>query len=87
VQIAFKRLYEKLSQEGTLLVRATIPSDKKNPWKRWIETTRLKFTGMPNRFRDEKEIVDFMKEAGFDVTVHASPATGVEEKWLLGKKR
>ncbi len=39
VQMAFKRIYEKLSLEGTLIVRATIPSDKPNPWKRWIETS------------------------------------------------
>ena len=42
VQIAFQRIYEKLSADGTLLVRATIPSDKRNPWKRWIETVQIK---------------------------------------------
>jgi hypothetical protein len=73
--------------EGTLLVRATIPSDKRNPWKRWIETTRLKITHAPNRFRGEKEIVDFMSVAGFDVAVHASPTKGIEEKWFAGKKK
>ena len=87
VQIAFKRIYEKLSLEGTLIVRATIPSDKRNPWKRWIENIRLKITRAPNRFRGEKEIVDFMEKAEFDVAVHASPSTGIEEKWFVGKKR
>ena len=86
VQIVFQRIYEKLSAEGTLLVRATIPSDKPNPWKRWIETTRLKMTGMPNRFRSETEIADFMKQAGFAVNVFASDFIGIEEKWFMGKK-
>jgi len=86
VQIAFQRIYGKLSPDGTLLVRATIPSDKRNPWKRWIETTRLKITRAPNRFRGEKEIADFMEKAGFDVALHASPTAGVEEKWFVGRK-
>jgi cyclopropane fatty-acyl-phospholipid synthase-like methyltransferase len=86
VQIVFQRIYEKLSLEGTLLVRATIPSDKRNPWKRWIETTRLKITHAPNRFRGEKEIVDFMKKAGFAVSVSTSDTKGVEETWFAGKK-
>ena len=44
VQIIFQRIYGKLSMGGTLLVRTTIPTDKKFPWKRWIETARLKIT-------------------------------------------
>lgn len=86
VQIALQRIYGKLSREGTLLVRAKIPSDKPNPWKRWIENARLKITRTPNRFRGEKGIVYFMSAAGFDVAVHASPNNGVEEKWFVGKK-
>ena len=76
VQIVFQRIYEKLSLEGTLLVRTTIPSDKRNPWKRWIEIARLKITHAPNRFRDEKEIVDFMEKAGFTVSAFASDTKG-----------
>jgi cyclopropane fatty-acyl-phospholipid synthase-like methyltransferase len=87
VQIAFKRLYEKLSQEGTLLVRATIPSDKKNPWKRWIETARLKITLAPNRFRAEAEIVYLMEKSGFAVNVFTSDTKGIEEKWFVGKRK
>jgi cyclopropane fatty-acyl-phospholipid synthase-like methyltransferase len=86
VQIAFQRIYEKLEAEGTLLVRATIPSDIRTPWKRWIEIVRLKITRALNRFRAEIEIVDFMKKAAFTVSVFASDTKGVEEKWFVGKK-
>jgi uncharacterized protein len=86
VQIVFQRIYEKLSQAGTLLIRATIPSRKRNPWKRWIETTRLKITRAPSRFRGEKEIIDCMKKAGFTISVYASDTKGIEEKWFVGKK-
>ena len=86
VQLAFQRIYEKLEAGGTLLIRATIPSDKRNPWKRWIEIARLKITRAPNRFRPELEIVEFMKQTGFAVSVFVSDTKGVEEKWFVGKK-
>jgi predicted exporter/predicted O-methyltransferase YrrM len=86
VQIVFQRIYEKLSADGTLVVRATIPSDKPNPWKRWIEIVRLKITRAPNRFRAELEIVEFMGKAGFAVSVSSSDSKGIEEKWFVGKK-
>lgn len=86
VRIVFQRIFEKLSDDGTFIVRATVPSDKPNPWKRRIEEIRLKITGIPNRFRSEIEVADFMKQAGFVVQVFASDMKGIEEKWFLGRK-
>jgi uncharacterized protein len=86
VQIVFRRIYDKLETGGTLLIRATIPSERKVPWKRWIEATRLKIVGMGNRFRPENEIAGFMTAAGFDARINTSPTEGVEEKWFVGKK-
>ncbi len=86
LQLVLRRIYDKLETGGTLLIRATVPSARKVPWKRWIEATRLKITGMQERFRQEKEIAGFMATAGFAVQVHASPTAGVEEKWFVGIK-
>lgn len=86
VKIVLQRIYDKLTADGTLVIRTTIPSDKPNPWKRWIETSRLKITGMPNRFRSETDIVDFMTQAGFAVDIYASDTEGIEEKWFIGRK-
>ncbi len=86
VCLVLQRIYEKLEGGGTLLIRATIPSDKKVPWKRWMEASRLKLTGMQERFRQENEIVGFITASGFFVEVFASPTNGVEEKWFVGKK-
>jgi SAM-dependent methyltransferase len=85
-QIAFQRIYEKLEAGGTLLVRATIPSGKPKPWKRWIEIIRLKITRMPNRFRPEPEIIALLKKTGYTVNVFSSDFKGIEEKWFVGKK-
>lgn len=84
--IALRRIYDKLTPEGTLVLRATIPSDKPTPWKRWIEIVRLTITRAPSRFRPENEIAGLMVNTGFDVEVHASAIAGIEEKWFVGKK-
>jgi hypothetical protein len=86
LQLVFQRIYGKLEAGGTLLIRATIPSARTMPWKRWIEAIRLKMTGMPERFRLEQEIADAMIKAGFAASVFASATAGVEEKWFVGKK-
>jgi SAM-dependent methyltransferase len=66
------RIYNKLATGGNLLIRATVPSERKIPWNRWIEAIRLQWTGTPERFRREEEIAGFMNAAGFSVVVHAS---------------
>ena len=87
LQLVFQRIYDKLVPDGALVIRATVPSAGKVPWKRWMETARLKWAGMPERFRGAGEIAGFMEAAGFASAVHASPVPGVEEKWFIGKKR
>ncbi len=86
LQTVLLRIYEKLEAGGTLLIRATVPSDIKLPWKRWIESFHLRNAHMPERFRKEKEIAAFLTTAGYDVTICASPTAGVEEKWFVGKR-
>jgi len=86
LQLVLRRIYDKLESGGTLLIRATVPSERKVPWKRWIEAARLKMTGMRERFRREEEIAGFLSAAGFNVSVHCSPTPGVEEKWFVGKR-
>jgi predicted exporter/trans-aconitate methyltransferase len=87
LRLVLQRIHEKLEAGGTLLIRATIPSNKKVPWKRWMEKIRLMMTGMQERFRQEKEIANFMAVTGLLVEVFTSPTVGVEEKWFVGKKQ
>ncbi|MEN6375315.1 MAG: MMPL family transporter [Smithella sp.] len=84
--ILLRRIYEKLEKNGTLLVRSTVPSERKVPWKRWIESFRLKHSCIPEHFRSEKEITGFIQAADFQVDVFASSTAAVEEKWFVGKR-
>jgi predicted exporter/ubiquinone/menaquinone biosynthesis C-methylase UbiE len=86
LRLALQRIYRELEAGGTLLIRATIPTDKSVPWKRWVEQVRVKIFDIQVRFRDEKELVDFMEKAGFATSVSASGTAGSEEKWFVGKK-
>jgi len=81
-----RRIYDRLTAGGTLVLRTTIPSGKPNPWRRWIEVIRLAVTRTPHCFRSERDVVDLMQRAGFAVDVFASDCRGIEEKWFVGKK-
>lgn len=86
LMLVLRRIYGKLEAGGILLIRATIPSDRKVPWKRWIEMLHLRMIKTRQRFRREEDIAGRLKSAGFDVGVHASSTPGVEEKWFVGEK-
>ena len=87
LKLVLARIYQKLAVGGTLLIRATVPSGRKVPWKRWIESIHLKLTKTPERFRSEKAIKEFMAKAGFVVEAHPSAVPSVEEAWFVGKKQ
>lgn len=86
LRLVLARIYEKLEQHGTLVIRTTIPTDRIAPWKRWIEVLHLKLIKTPQRFRREEEVSGYLKAAGFNVQVQSSRTPGVEEKWFVGKK-
>ncbi|MBI4618947.1 MAG: MMPL family transporter [Desulfobacterales bacterium] len=83
--LTLKRLHGKLRPDGSLIIRATIPSGKRFPWKRWIEMTRLRMhKGIPH-FRSEKDILSIISEGGFDITCTEISAPGGEEWWFVAK--
>ena len=86
-RLVLRRIYEKLEEGGTLLIRATVPSERKIPWKRWVEKTRLRFVRLPERFRAREEIRSLISGAGFEVEVFDAAVAYVEEKWFVGRKR
>jgi cyclopropane fatty-acyl-phospholipid synthase-like methyltransferase len=86
LKLALERIYQRLSADGTLIIHATVPSDKKMPWKRRIESIHLKLSTTPKRFRREVEIINYIK-TGFAVSVYASAQDPTEEKWFVGKSK
>jgi SAM-dependent methyltransferase len=81
--LTLQRLHKKIRPDGSLIIRATVPSGKRFPWKRWIETTRIRIQkGIPH-FRSETDIMAIISKAGFNITLTEISAPGDEELWFV----
>ena len=77
------RLRRKLRPEGSLIIRAAVPSEKRFSWNRWVETKRIRMQkGIPH-FRSEKVILAIIAKAGFDIAHTEISAPGKEEWWFV----
>jgi predicted exporter len=81
--LTLARLREKLRADGVLIIRATVPSKKPFPWKRWIETTRIRMQKGTPFFRSERDIRDILTKAGFTLSCTEIGAPGEEEWWFI----
>jgi uncharacterized protein len=85
LRLTLARIREKLTTDGTVVIRATVPVEQRFPWKRWLEETRIKIGESRSHFRTEKEIRDILAGAGFEVTRTEPSAPGHEEIWFAAR--
>ena len=83
--LTLRRLREKMAPGGTLVLRTTIPSAMRVPWKRWIETARVEAYGAFFRFRTEDEVRAALTEAGFELIKTEPSAPDCEELWFIAR--
>ena len=85
LMLTLQRLHTKLRQEGSLIIRATVLSGKRVPWKWWIETTKIRIQkGIPH-FRSETDIMAIIAKAGFTIALTEISAPGGEEWWFIAR--
>ncbi len=85
LSLTLQRLHGKLHPGAALVIRATVPSGKRFPWKRWIETKRITMQkGMPH-FRSRNDILTFIAKTGFEITCTEISAPGEEEWWFVAR--
>ena len=85
LSLTLQRLYRKLRPDGSLVIRATVASEKKFNWKRWVITSRIGLRkGIPH-FRSQSEIQVLLEEAGFQISLTEISAPGGEEWWFIAK--
>ncbi len=77
------RLRARMSPKGTLIVRGTVPSQRRTAL-RMIEMLRIRIKGLPMHYRSEADIVRIMEKHGFAVAVSESSLKSREEKWFVG---
>jgi predicted O-methyltransferase YrrM len=84
-RLTLQRLHRKMRPDGSLIIRATVPSGKSFPWARWLETMRIRIQkGIPH-FRSKEDILTIMVEAGFEITRTEISLPGKEEWWFVAR--
>jgi len=83
LMLTLQRLHGKLRPGGSLIIRTTVPSDTRSPWKRWIETTRIRMQKCVPHYRTKEDVLAMIVKAGFDVTHTEISAPGEEEWWFV----
>jgi len=87
LRLTLKRIREKLTSDGTVIIRATVHREHTSPWKRRIEAMKNRAMKCLSRFRTEKEICGMLSVSGFDV-IQTEPSTpGHEEVWFVARVR
>jgi hypothetical protein len=79
-------LARRMGDQGTLLMRVTVPTDKRFSWERWLEKIRFRMLGIgAPLFRTPAEITALMEAAGFGVRQVMATAKNREETWFVGE--
>ena len=86
LRLTLRRLYDKIAPEGTLILRATVPSRKRVPWLRRLEEWRLKAMKAAPHFRPAEEVTALLSSAGFAVELTEPAAPDREETWFICRR-
>ena len=78
-----RTLHGSLVPGGRLIIRATVPSDKRYPWERRLEELRLRLAGTIAVFRSADELTKRLVTAGFEVQTVRPAAENREETWFV----
>ncbi len=85
LSLTLRRLYRKLRPNSSLIIRTTLPSEKRFSWERWIEAAMMGVKrGVPH-LRSQREILAFIEEAGFQISLTEISAPGKKEWWFIAK--
>jgi SAM-dependent methyltransferase len=77
------RLKASLSPQGRLIIRLTLPGATFSLF-RFVEESRLLFSGAKPCWRSEENVLDILGSAGFKVELVEPTAQGREETWFIG---
>jgi uncharacterized protein len=76
---------ERLTDNGRLILRVTIPSGKKVPWERWLEIIRNMARGSKIWLRSKNDVSTLLRGAGFKILLCEATAPGREETWFVSE--
>ena len=85
--LLLRRVRERLAPRGLLLVRVTVPSDRRVTALRLVEAAWALTHGLGRYYRGEGSMTALMEGAGFTVEVRRSADAAREEKWFICRAR
>jgi cyclopropane fatty-acyl-phospholipid synthase-like methyltransferase len=86
LRLLMERVNSAMDADGTVVLRATVPSGKSCPWERRLEEWRLKLRGKKPLFRNTEGLTKIFSGAGFRSVLCEPSAFGREETWFILKK-
>jgi len=75
----------RLAADGRLILRVTIPSEKKVPWERWLEILRNKVARNTIWLRSKEDISFMLQETGYKLVLSEATAQQREETWFVAE--
>ncbi len=76
---------QKLKPGGQLIIRITIPTEKKVPWERYLENIRSRLFDLPLFWRTKETLIVMVEQAGFSIDEAKPSAENREETWIIAK--
>jgi cyclopropane fatty-acyl-phospholipid synthase-like methyltransferase len=87
LDLFLRRAHQSLSTDGVLVIRVTVPTQKKWPWERTLERWRTRARGIATIFRSEKEFLTSIENHGFMMNSPTPTAMGGRKRGSLAARR
>ena len=83
LKITLQEIHRKISRDGRLIIRVTVPTDKRFPWERRLESLRTLREKRTCIFRTQPEIATILEQTGFRLELSEATKPGREETWFV----
>ena len=87
LQSTLNGLYERLKKNGRLIIRVTVPPQRRFALLYWIEEFRLRLTRVPSFYRSIETLRAMLQDAHFTAERTAVSGGKGELRWLIAVKK
>jgi cyclopropane fatty-acyl-phospholipid synthase-like methyltransferase len=85
LEMTLNKLYNKLRTGSCLIIRASIPPERRFPWVWWLENFKFRLLRMPSYYRSVEQIKKVIVQVGFKIEQTEPSGTNGELAWFIVK--
>ena len=85
LKMTLNNLYNKLRTGSCLIIRASIPPERRFPWVWWLENFKFRLLRMPSYYRSVEQIKKVIVQTGFKIEQTEPSGTNGELAWFIVK--